>query len=333
MASKWQKIRRLHEIDCIRELDYHLPQVPQFLPLGSNAWRMLFSVRNTHNRPEILSVDICLVDETEFKVDADSIRPFLPNLVRSDFDKDSCFNGDYAMIDGKHYLFYTGGICIEEPPLFEGRIGCLELSDEMRVSSDQSNGKIALDIDVADPHALMTPSIHSNGSRYLMWYASTQYFQKEIITTLEHNYHIRCAVSRDGFNWRKLPKPSIDFDGSDEAGITRPWITESDGFYEMWYSRRGKFSKKDPTLRRYKIGYATSQDGIDWIRRDDEHHFLGNGEGSGWDCEMQCYATVLKTDRGDQFMFYCGNGYGERGIGYAMRVDGENAGTSVESTT
>ena len=88
----------------------------------------------------------------------------------------------------------------------------------------------------------------------------------------------------------------------------------------MWYNTRGKFSEKHPKLRQYRIGYATSRDGVDWTRRDNEHRFMENGNESDWDNEMQCYATVLKTEQGRDFMFYCGNDYGDGGIGYAVRV-------------
>ena len=69
-------------------------------------------------------------------------------------------------------------------------------------------------------------------------------------------------------------------------------------------------------------GYATSLDGIDWTRQDNKHLFMENEKESEWDNEMQCYATVLKTEQGRQFMFYCGNNYGDGGIGYAVRVQG-----------
>ena len=320
MSSIWRKIRRLGEIDHILTLGYHRPQAPHFLPLGSNTWRMVFTTRNKDNHTVILSADMEWSGKSEFRIAEASIRPFLPNLVRTKFDRDATFAGDSTMIDGKPYLFYSGGVVIDSPPYFEGRMIRLPLSTGMKYDSGHPSGEMVMDLDKADPHAMMTPCIYSNGSRYLIWYSSTQYFQQEIVTTLEHNYHIRCAISHDGLNWCKLPKPAIDFDGKGEAGITRPWVIKTDDHYEMWYSKRGKFSKEDPTLRRYHIGYACSPDGIDWTRQDHEHRFVGESADADWDNEMQCYATILRTQDGRQYMFYCGNDYGDGGIGYAERV-------------
>ena len=41
---------------------------------------------------------------------------------------------------------------------------------------------------------------------------------------------------------------------------------------------------------------------------------------NGWDSEMVCYPHILKID-GKYQMFYCGNGFGFEGFGYA-ELDG-----------
>ena len=62
------------------------------------------------------------------------------------------------------------------------------------------------------------------------------------------------------------------------------------------------------------IGYAYSKDLKTWIRDDRE---VGIGLSTeGRDSEMICYPHVVKID--DKIiMFYCGNGFGQAGLGYA----------------
>jgi hypothetical protein len=74
----------------------------------------------------------------------------------------------------------------------------------------------------------------------------------------------------------------------------------------MWYSYRGES---------YRTGYAESQDGINWQRKDEEAGI--DVSPSGWDSEMIAYAHVF-NHRGKRYMLYNGNGYGKTGIGLAV---------------
>ena len=75
----------------------------------------------------------------------------------------------------------------------------------------------------------------------------------------------------------------------------------------MWYSYRGE---------KYRIGYAESEDGIVWTRKDNESGIGVSSE--GWDSEMIDYPVVFKH-KDDVYMLYCGNGYGKTGFGLAVR--------------
>ncbi len=76
----------------------------------------------------------------------------------------------------------------------------------------------------------------------------------------------------------------------------------------MWYSYRGG----DCT---YRIGYAESSDGLQWIRMDET---IGmDVSNNGWDSEMVCYPFVF--DHKDiTYMLYNGNSYGKTGMGLAV---------------
>jgi hypothetical protein len=64
----------------------------------------------------------------------------------------------------------------------------------------------------------------------------------------------------------------------------------------------------------YRIGYAESIDGINWIRKDNEIDIDVSQE--GWDSEMICYPSVISVKE-KTYLFYNGNNNGETGFGYA----------------
>ena len=89
--------------------------------------------------------------------------------------------------------------------------------------------------------------------------------------------------------------------------MTTPQIFKTDSGYEMIYSVR-------TVSEGYRMGYATSKDGIEFSRNDKVMDMeRPNGE---FDSEMICYGKCYK--RGDRtYLFYSGNHYGMDGIGWA----------------
>ena len=74
----------------------------------------------------------------------------------------------------------------------------------------------------------------------------------------------------------------------------------------MWYCYRGDA---------YRIGYAESADGVEWVRRDDLAGITASEH--GWDSQMVAYPCVFDCD-GARYMLYNGDGYGRTGIGLAV---------------
>ena len=64
----------------------------------------------------------------------------------------------------------------------------------------------------------------------------------------------------------------------------------------------------------YRIGYATSDDGIAWTRRDDEAGIDVSED--GWDSLMVAYPHVVEHES-RRYMLYNGNGFGASGFGWA----------------
>jgi hypothetical protein len=71
--------------------------------------------------------------------------------------------------------------------------------------------------------------------------------------------------------------------------------------------------RTDPS-QSYRLGYAESDDGLRWTRKDAD---VGIDRSvTGWDSEMIEYCSLYEH-KGRQFMLYNGNGFGRSGFGYA----------------
>jgi len=121
-------------------------------------------------------------------------------------------------------------------------------------------------------------------------------------------YHLKYAESEDGIHWERKGIVCIDFKYEGETRIARPCVIKEDGIYKMWYCYAIGSGG-------YRIGYAESEDGIRWERKDEEAGI--DVSESGWDSEMICYPFVFEH-KGRKYMLYNGNEYGKTGFGYAI---------------
>jgi predicted GH43/DUF377 family glycosyl hydrolase len=101
----------------------------------------------------------------------------------------------------------------------------------------------------------------------------------------------------------------------DKEANARPCVIKEDGIYKMWYCYRGSVDYRTDKEQSYRIGYAESTDGLNWIRKDEEAG-IDRSE-TGWDSAMIEYPYVYEH-KGRKYMFYNGNGFGESGFGYAV---------------
>lgn len=98
---------------------------------------------------------------------------------------------------------------------------------------------------------VVEPMVIKNGTVYQMWF-------KEYIPG---ENQIRYAISIDGNTWTINPQPV--FTKSQEpweyTGPTNPAVIFENNEYKMWYTAAGSATP-------WKLGYATSSDGITWTR-------------------------------------------------------------------
>jgi len=153
------------------------------------------------------------------------------------------------------------------------------------------------------PHTVMF-----DDNKFKFWYGGGSEFMLGEDKTLPV-YDVRYIESKDGIN---IPKEgrTILKTKENEYRIGRPFVIKKDNGYLMFY---GYSSEDQP----YQLGYATSKDGLEWIRDDKNIGIELSLE--GWDSEMMAYPCVLTIAK-KTYLFYNGNNYGEDGFGYAELV-------------
>jgi len=170
-------------------------------------------------------------------------------------------------------------------------------------------------------HWRSDPYVMREGNTYKMWYGTNQ----------NGSYtQIGYATSNDGINWSRHPEPvvSLGLPGSwDDEDVETPTVVKYNGMYHLWYCARGEPDGSDlfPDAT-YRIGHATSLDGIQWTK-DPENPIipLGNQSINEWDWAANAEPTVIVED-GIFKMWYVGgnilNDEFHLHIGYAISYDG-----------
>lgn len=151
-------------------------------------------------------------------------------------------------------------------------------------------------------------SVIYDDDKYKFWYGGGKEFIQGAEKTLPV-YDVRYLESNDGINIPSKGKTVIATKEG-EYRVGRPYVFKENGMFYMFY---GYSTEASP----YKLGYATSYDGIDWMRQDDSVGI--DLSDKGWDSEMMAYPCVVKIHE-KTYLFYNGNRYGSDGFGYAELI-------------
>jgi predicted GH43/DUF377 family glycosyl hydrolase len=207
-------------------------------------------------------------------------------------------------VAGKKYLYYIGWQRCERVPymLFSG----LAISEDSGQRFKKYARTAVLDRADSEPFSRSAPCVRIENGLWKVWYWSCVGWSSEG-EGIHYNNVIRYATSADGICWLSDPHICV-MTVMDEYSIGRPWVIKEHDTYKMWYSIRSR-------SRPYRIGYAESEDGLNWIRKDNETGIEASTQ--GWDSEMICYPCVADV-KSQRYMFYNGNRHGSTGFGYAV---------------
>ncbi len=264
--------------------------------LSENAARIYFSTRDAFNRSSIATLDLELTDPTRPKNIASA--PTLSPGPRGAFDDSGLSMGCIVQKGDLRFLYYLGWNLGQTVP-FRNSIG-LAISQNGAPFEKFSPAPI-LDRSSVDPYCLSYPWVLEDSGTWHMWYGSHLEWGR---LHGEMRHVIKHASSPDGVHWTPSNHTAIDLQSGD-WGVSRPCVLKEEGRFKMWFSRRQK---------EYRLGYAESEDGKNWVRLDDRAGIQTSA--SGWDSESVSYPFVFSQNQ-HRYLLYCGNGYGRTGFGLA----------------
>ncbi len=269
--------------------------------------RLFFSSRGADDMPYATLIDVD-PDEPSRIIQVNT-EPMMPLGRTGTFDDSGVTPVSILRHGGDDRLYYVGWKRRRWGVTIECSIGLAILHNDGDKLTRRFEGPI-LGQDIDHPILTAAPFVVFESGRYRMWYCSGDEW-RQAGGQGEPIYTVHYAESDDGIRWRRKAGPVIPYQYDGEV-VSAPWVVRAGGAYHMWYSTRG-FATRE--AKNYVIGYAHSDDGITWQRRDD---LAGIGRSdSGWDSEMVCYPAL--HPHGERvYMFYSGNGVGRGGIGYAV---------------
>lgn len=167
-----------------------------------------------------------------------------------------------------------------------------------------------------EPFQVSGPKVRLFNNRLYMFYIAGEKWVKTEQGTSESIYKIRMATSDNGLDWRRnginILTPVLE-PSECQAG---PDVFYLDGKYHMYFSYRYALDFRR-NKRGYRIGYAHSEDLLNWYR-DDKNAGIGLSE-AGWDSIDMHYPHVFAVD-GIYYMLYNGNDFGKNGFGLAKLI-------------
>ncbi|PMS37504.1 hypothetical protein B0G57_110166 [Trinickia symbiotica] len=146
--------------------------------------------------------------------------------------------------------------------------------------------------------------------RFSMWYVAGSSWET-IRGKQVPRYSLKYLESPDGIEWPVEGRSCMELQ-HDEHGFGRPWIEiDEHGTYHLYYSIRVC------SLAAYRLGYATSEDGLNWVRKDAEMG-LEPTPGS-FDSNGLSYSAIIEA-HGSTYCFYNGNDFGREGFAVSKLI-------------
>jgi hypothetical protein len=168
-----------------------------------------------------------------------------------------------------------------------------------------------------EPFLVGDPFVQTYEGKFHMWHMfGTGWKKFSPSESPDRIYKIGHAISEDGVTWEKEEGRQIISDrlNSDESQAL-PTVIKLGDRYHMWFCYRESSDFRRNKSRGYRIGYAFSDDLVDWTR-DDGNVGIDVSE-DGWDSEMMCYPHVFEW-AGKIYLLYNGNEFGRYGFGAAV---------------
>ncbi|MEM2080723.1 MAG: hypothetical protein QW744_00420 [Candidatus Bathyarchaeia archaeon] len=301
---KWKKMGLIYCPSGKHGWDKHSAMTPTPVLIDEDTIRVYVGFRDEHGVSRIGFVDVDAEDPSLIK--NISKVPIL-NIGRAGaFDDNGVILGDIVRYNDKIYMYYVGFQLVKKVKFlaFTG----LAISKDFESSFQRYSEAPILD---RSDEGLYIRAIHSviiEKGIFKIWYAAGNGWK--IINNMPRPcYCIKYQESHDGINLKKEGVTCIIPNKNNlEYRIGRPRVLKINDKYIMFYTY-------GTTKGDYLAGYAESNDGINWVRKDDKIGITLSK--SGWDSFHLCYPTIISYNE-KTYMFYNGNNMGKTGFGYAI---------------
>ncbi|WP_422361719.1 hypothetical protein [Reichenbachiella sp.] len=322
---KWRKLGKVFD-----PTEHRLPnncesfaQSPQAIVLEDRV-RVYFSSREKEGNGPMFLSRVLYVDFAKDMINILAISPqeVLPLGELGTFDEHGIFPFSPVRVGNQIYAYTCGWSRRVSVPV--------ETATGLAISEDNGNSFTRIGPGPVLGSSLKEAMLVGDSfvlpidDKFYMWYIYGEKWKPATSTEPPARiYKIGFAQSKNGIQWEKEEGRSVigDVLGPDECQAL-PTVIRLGGMFHMYFCfREATDFRRDPD-RGYRLGYAYSQNGLDWVRDDN----LGGLEksDSGWDSEMMCYPHVFQLDE-QVYMLYNGNEFGRQGFGLAKLESMNNA--------
>ena len=159
----------------------------------------------------------------------------------------------------------------------------------------------------------LTPCVlyNADSSRFEMWFSGSAG------SSGQRPWRIGYAVSSDGISWSVRSNPVLTATAGmwDSYTVEAPYVIRESGQYKMWYTG-------SPDFVSFSIGYATSEDGINWTK-DTLHNPVFEPGTQLWELAGPGYCCVMSVSGGYKMWYTSAQANGlKEYTGYATSFDG-----------
>ncbi|NVM17279.1 MAG: hypothetical protein HWN80_06150 [Candidatus Lokiarchaeota archaeon] len=319
----WKKLGKIFD-----PLDYELSskyfgfaQSPQAI-VFDDFIRIYFSIRKLDFKNKFIShiefVDMSLDLKTVLNT---SKREVISVGELGCFDEHGIFPFSPVRINDMIYA-YTSGWSRRKSVSVDNSIGLAISKDNGLTFKRYGNGPV-LTSSLYEPFLIVDGFVRKFNKNFYMFYIfGQQWYKENEIEEPERVYKIGYAISNDGINWKKMNRCIIENKIDENECQALPTVIKIGERYHMYFCFRHMIGFRKEREKAYRLGYAYSDDLINWIR-DDDNVGITTTQGD-WDSSMMCYPNLVEVN-GKIYLLYNGNEFGKFGFGVAklMGVDNE----------
>jgi len=298
----WKRLGRIVEANPSLEWSQQYAAIPTVRVLNDEILRVYYYSMDHDFYGRISYVDVSTSDPTDIIFRSENV--LLDIGTPSSFDDGGVCPLQFLQHKNENWLYYLGVQRTEDVPYRYFAGVAKETADATFERFHEHSVLLPTD---AEPDIRSAVSIVKEDVLWRMWYVGASGWI-EVNGKSVPTYRIHHATSSDGLHWEVDGLDCINFNNEDEFGFGRPWVMKSNFGFEMYYSVRTKSMG-------YRLGYATSEDGYTWERKDSELNFSVGRE--DWENESVCYPCVVDVNE-KRFLFYNGNQNGKTGFGVAV---------------